>query len=140
MELSAQSYFIISPSAAPAAHSDNYILFTIFFNVASNVYVTSLYIPPVEDKDVLSQVMNRLAERYRVSFGDFLKTVHLAEAPPGESAWISDNAIFSGKIYLYHENFISRDDLAIFRLLFSHNGADVEFRDPAYLQYKTGAK
>jgi hypothetical protein len=83
--------------------------------------------------------MSSMAEHYRASFDNFLKKIRLAGTPPGQPAWMSNNMTFSKRIYLYHENFISQDDLAKFRLLFSNNGADVEFRGPAYLQYKTDA-
>jgi hypothetical protein len=81
-----------------------------------------------------------MAEHYRASFDNFLKDIRLAATPPGQSAWISNSAVFSKRIYLYHDDFISQDDLATFRLLFSHNGADVEFRGPAYIGPKQNSR
>jgi len=116
------------------------VIFTIFFDVPSNVYVASVYVPPLDNANVFNGVMAQIAARYRASFDAFLKTTHLAESPPGRSDWLSDTAKYSGRMYLYYDNFVSQDDLANFRLLFSQNGADVEFRGPSYLRYKEGIK
>jgi hypothetical protein len=84
--------------------------------------------------------MYGMERSYAASFDNFIKTVRIEGAPPGRSAWMSNNMVFAKRIYLYHENFISQDDLARFRLSFSSNGADVEFRGPSYLQYKIDEK
>ena len=114
--------------------------FTIFFDVPSNVYVASVYVPPIDNLNVFNGTMTQIATKYRASFEEFLKKIHLTESPPDQPDWLSDTANSSNRIYLYYENFVSQDDLAKFRLLFSQNGANVEFRGPSYLRYKEGVK
>jgi hypothetical protein len=82
----------------------------------------------------------KVATKHRALFDGLLKNIHLAESPPGQSDWLSDTAKSSGRMYLYLENFVPQDDLAKFRLLFSQNGANVEFLGPSYLRYKESGK
>jgi hypothetical protein len=114
--------------------------FSLFFDIPSNVYVASIYIPPIDNINVVNYVIEQLANRYSASFDVILKNVHLAESPPGQSNWLSDTTKFSGRIYLYYDNLPSPDDLARWRLMFSQKGANVELRGQQYLQYKQASK
>jgi hypothetical protein len=135
-----QSVFVTHLSSSTASvQSSIHLPFIIFFSPEANAYVASIYFPPLSD-DLLPQLMYDVAEHYRELFENFLKTYPISGTPPGRPAWMSSNMVFAKRIYLYHDNFISEDDLAKFRLLFSNKGADVEFRGPSYLQYKTDEK
>jgi hypothetical protein len=134
------SAYLVSSSVTHGLSYNILLPFTLYFDSAYNAYVISMYIPPISDKNTFSNIMQAIPATYRQNFKDFLNIAHFSEAPPGRPAWTSDAAVFSGKMYLYHENVVSQDDLATYRLLFSKNGLDVEFRGPAYLSYKTGGE
>src|SRR5258708_10610397 len=94
----------------------------------------SLYVPgSAHGHDLISW----FADGYRIYLDDARKNFHIWTAPQGHhSQPISDNLIFTNRIYIYYENILPDDRVNELTNLYRSKGLEPVFRGFGYLEHK----
>ena len=94
----------------------------------------SLYAPA---SDHAAELISWFANAYKDYLYDARKNIHVWTASPGtQSQLLSDDLVFTKKIYVYYENILSTDQLRTLADLYAKEGTEVEFRGFNYLDYR----
>jgi hypothetical protein len=106
---------------------------SVYSDYIANSKFYSFYIPksPVNQS---FDVCTRLAKEYPNIINKISDSVITSTKEPGGPSISSRDLVFSGRIYLYHENDMSLKQKAELEDLFKANGAHIIFRGPDYQQ------
>ncbi|HLL76526.1 MAG TPA: toll/interleukin-1 receptor domain-containing protein [Pyrinomonadaceae bacterium] len=106
------------------------------FEFDSGTKFNSFYVPTCYDPLGLMRVL--LQDRFRLSAEDFGGLIPVAQIGfPGEEARHSKDLRFSGRIYIYSENELSSDELAVLKGEAAQRNLFVQFRGPSYAKERT---
>ncbi|HLJ22226.1 MAG TPA: hypothetical protein VKU84_18605, partial [Stellaceae bacterium] len=109
--------------------------FRILSSIAANSDFIAVYIPMTTDP---IPVCRYFADACQQIY-DELKAPILASArnPGDPNAGKSKNLVFSRRIYLYHENEISLEQMSVLSASYRARELDVQFRGPAYRETRS---
>lgn len=94
----------------------------------------SLYVP---GSDHGYDLISWFADGYRIYLDDARKNFHIWTAPQGDhSQPISDNLIFTNRIYIYYENILADDRVNELTNLYHSKGLEPIFRGFGFLEYR----
>lgn len=102
-------------------------------NFESNSIHISFYIPYTECADCPSRVILDAIEDVLA----FRSKLHMAGGRPSEEASTSDEAVFTGRVYLYTENDVSPKDREFIAEWSRNKGYSVKIRDNAYAKERS---
>ncbi len=85
-----------------------------------------------------TELLQWFASAYKDYLYNAKKNIHIWTSPNGitQNQPISDDLVFTKKIYIYHENVFNAEQLKLIESKFANNGIDVEFRGFSYLEYR----
>ncbi len=94
----------------------------------------SLYVP---GSDHGYDLISWFSDGYRTYLDDARKNFHIWTAPQGDrSQPLSDNLIFTNRIYIYYENILADDQVNNLTNLYRSKGLEPVFRGFGYLEYR----
>ncbi len=102
-----------------------------------NVGFVSYYIPQTNETHGICQYLAAI----RPHFIENSKHFTFTERSPGESEERSSQAVgISSRVFVYHETFLSPEEIVELNRTYRAHGFDVIFRGPDYLAIKNAGK
>jgi hypothetical protein len=106
--------------------------FRILSNFEANSDFIAVYVPRTTDP---IPVCRYFADAYRHIYDDLKASLLASARNPGDlNAVDTKDLVFSGRIYIYHENEINLEQLGVLSAWYRARKLDVQFRGPAYQQ------
>jgi hypothetical protein len=112
------------------------VAYCVAWHSASNTKWIKVFIPSLpETAEIVTAVSD--ITLYKDIIPDPAKDVVVSQKQPGESTITSDkDAKFSGRLFVYHENELTAEELGDLTKLYSSKSLSVQFRGNAYLIYR----
>jgi hypothetical protein len=111
--------------------------FKMYFDFQANTKFISFYIPAMNRTELVYTTCVDVAGVYQKIMDQLAANLHMAQPSPGDSSvGLSENLKFTGRIFIYTENFLSDEQVAKLITLFAEKGASVTFRGPNYYTYR----
>jgi hypothetical protein len=108
---------------------------SVYLDYNANIKFYSFYIPKSPDNQSFN-FCTHLAKEYPNIISKLSDSVTTSAKDPGDPLISSRDLVFSGRIYLYHEDEMTLKQKAELEDLFKANGASIIFRGLDYLQTK----
>lgn len=105
----------------------------LYLNFEAKSVFMSLYVPGDEHA---FDVITWWSDGYKAYLADLRKNIHIWPQTGEESQAISDNDVFTNKIYIYHENIFNDEQIHQLEILYRSKGLAPTFRGSGYLQYR----
>jgi hypothetical protein len=106
----------------------------IYGSFDSKSVFMSLYVP---GSAYGYELIKWLADGYRSYLDDATKNIRIWAAPKGDNSQpISENLVFTNRIFIYHENIFTDAKVNELNTLYRSKGLDPVFRGLGYLDYK----
>ncbi len=94
----------------------------------------SFYAPA---SDHAFELISWFSNAYKDYLYDAKRNIHVWTASPStQTQSISDDLVFTKKVYMYHENILSTAQMRTLADLYAREGAEVEFRGFNYMDYR----
>ncbi len=111
-----------------------HIEYAVVWRLESGIKILLFYIPYANDTP---HICVSLADKYTFPLRDFLESRTEAQKTPGDSEQISSqNLVLSNRIFIYHETYLSPEQITEARNAWKKQGIDVIFRSTDYLSNK----
>lgn len=109
------------------------IPFRVHMDFESKSKFISVYVPHSRFDYVAYEVCKRLPELYEIYLRDADSILISTRDPADSSSQRSDELVFTGKIFIYHEDEMSLEQLGALEMLFKSKKLLPQFRGPNYV-------
>ena len=107
------------------------IEYAVVWRLEAGIKILLFYIPYTNET---SHICVSLADKYKFPLGDFLEARTEAQKTPGDSEQInSQNLVLSNRIFIYHETYLSPEQIIEARNAWKKQGIHIILRSTDYL-------
>jgi hypothetical protein len=111
--------------------SQTHIEYVVIRKLSTGSKLLLFYVLPTSETE---HICILLVERYKIALGDFMEGRTDATQTPGDSEQVtSQELVFTNHIYIYHETYLSPEQVIAVRNAYKHQGLTVILRGTDYL-------